>query len=133
MVINTFVPYLGNNMALIGANTYGKPVGQIALDRAQCDDRLRVVALLTPFMTSDLSAFYFDIRKDALYCEPPSSVKRKASLAVIEHIFRCVTTWLALSTNSVAGATGGSPPAVRSFSGPEHSCGPGHHFHSTPA
>ena len=58
-------------------------------------DYKRVVALLTPFMTSDLSAFYFDIRKDALYCEPPSSLKRKASLAVIERIFRCVTTWLA--------------------------------------
>ncbi|WP_363350612.1 isoleucine--tRNA ligase [Methylocystis echinoides] len=58
-------------------------------------DYKRVVALLTPFMTTDLSAFYFDIRKDALYCEPPSSVKRKAALAVIEHIFRCVTTWLA--------------------------------------
>ncbi len=56
-------------------------------------DYKRVVALLTPFMTSDLSAFYFDIRKDALYCEPPSSAKRKASLAVIERIFRCVTTW----------------------------------------
>ncbi|QGM97092.1 isoleucine--tRNA ligase [Methylocystis parvus] len=61
----------------------------------QTYDYKRVVALLTPFMTSDLSAFYFDIRKDALYCEPPSSVKRKASLAVIERIFRCVTTWLA--------------------------------------
>ena len=58
-------------------------------------DYKKVVALLTPFMTSDLSAFYFDIRKDALYCEPPSSAKRKAALAVIEHIFRCVTTWLA--------------------------------------
>jgi len=58
-------------------------------------DYKKVVALLTPFMTSDLSAFYFDIRKDALYCEPPSSIKRKAALAVIEQIFRCVTTWLA--------------------------------------
>jgi isoleucyl-tRNA synthetase len=58
-------------------------------------DYKKVVALLTPFMTSDLSAFYFDIRKDALYCDPPSSEKRKASLATIEHIFRCVTTWLA--------------------------------------
>jgi len=58
-------------------------------------DYKRVVALLTPFMTSDLSAFYFDIRKDALYCDPPSSEKRKAALATIEHIFRCVTTWLA--------------------------------------
>jgi isoleucyl-tRNA synthetase len=58
-------------------------------------DYKKVVALVTPFMTGDLSAFYFDIRKDALYCDPPSSEKRKASLAVIEHIFRCVTTWLA--------------------------------------
>jgi isoleucyl-tRNA synthetase len=58
-------------------------------------DYKRVVALLTPFMISDLSAFYFDIRKDALYCDPPSSPKRKASLATIEQIFRCVATWLA--------------------------------------
>ena len=47
MVINGMVPYLGNNMALVGTNTYGKPVGQIALDRTQCDDRLRVVAFAT--------------------------------------------------------------------------------------
>lgn len=45
LVINAMQPYLGANMALIGTNTYGKPVGQIALDRAACDDRLRVVAL----------------------------------------------------------------------------------------
>ena len=35
---------LDANAALIGTNTYGKPVGQIALDRSQCDDRLRVIA-----------------------------------------------------------------------------------------
>ena len=58
-------------------------------------DYKRVVALLTPFLISDLSAFYFDVRKDALYCDPPSSVKRRAALAVIEQIFRCVATWLA--------------------------------------
>jgi isoleucyl-tRNA synthetase len=58
-------------------------------------DYKRVVALLTPFLTSDLSAFYFDIRKDALYCDPPSSVKRKAALTVVEEVFRAVTTWLA--------------------------------------
>jgi len=45
LVINGFVPYLGTNMALVGGNTYGKPVGQIALDRPQCDDRLRAIAL----------------------------------------------------------------------------------------
>ncbi|MGN6499219.1 MAG: S41 family peptidase, partial [Tsuneonella sp.] len=44
LVINAFVPYLGNNMALVGSNTYGKPVGQIGLDKTECDDRLRVIA-----------------------------------------------------------------------------------------
>jgi len=58
-------------------------------------DYKRIVALLTHFMTSELSAFYFDVRKDALYCDPPSSVKRKAALATIDRIFRSVTTWLA--------------------------------------
>ena len=47
LVINAFIPYLGNRAALVGSNTYGKPVGQIALDRTQCDDRLRVVAFAT--------------------------------------------------------------------------------------
>lgn len=44
LVANSFLPYLGDNTALIGANTFGKPVGQIARDRDVCDDRLRVVA-----------------------------------------------------------------------------------------
>lgn len=43
-VINAFITYLRANAGLIGTNTYGKPVGQIALDRAACDDRLRVIA-----------------------------------------------------------------------------------------
>jgi C-terminal processing protease CtpA/Prc len=47
LVINAFTPYLHNRSALIGTNTYGKPVGQIALDRAACDDRLRVIAFAT--------------------------------------------------------------------------------------
>jgi isoleucyl-tRNA synthetase len=58
-------------------------------------DYKRVVARLTAFLNTDLSAFYFDIRKDTLYCEPPSSEKRRAALETIEQIFRCVTLWLA--------------------------------------
>jgi isoleucyl-tRNA synthetase len=58
-------------------------------------DYKRVVAHLTAFLNTDLSAFYFDIRKDTLYCEPPSSEKRRAALEAIEQIFRCVTLWLA--------------------------------------
>jgi isoleucyl-tRNA synthetase len=58
-------------------------------------DYARVVSRLSAFLNTDLSAFYFDIRKDALYCDPPSSRKRRAALEAIEHIFRCVTVWLA--------------------------------------
>ncbi len=47
LVINAFVPYLGNQAALIGTNTFGKPVGQEAFDRPVCDDRLRVVSFAT--------------------------------------------------------------------------------------
>jgi isoleucyl-tRNA synthetase len=58
-------------------------------------DFARVIATLTAFMNADLSAFYFDIRKDALYCDAPSSVRRRGALEAIEHIFRAVTVWLA--------------------------------------
>ena len=58
-------------------------------------DYKRVVAALSQFMNTDLSAFYVDIRKDALYCEPYSSKKRLAALETIEQIFRCTCVWLA--------------------------------------
>lgn len=47
LVANAFIPYLGGNLALVGANTFGKPVGQYAFDRSACDDRLRAVAFRT--------------------------------------------------------------------------------------
>ena len=58
-------------------------------------DYKRVIALLNSFMTTDLSAFYFDIRKDALYCDPISGKVRKSALTVIDQVFRCVATWIA--------------------------------------
>ena len=58
-------------------------------------DYRRVVSLLTSFMNADLSAFYFDVRKDALYCEPLSSPKRRAALTVVDQVFTCTTRWLA--------------------------------------
>jgi isoleucyl-tRNA synthetase len=57
-------------------------------------DYKKVVSVLSHFMNVELSAFYFDIRKDTLYCEPRSSEKRKGSLEAIEQIFRCITLWL---------------------------------------
>lgn len=58
-------------------------------------DYKRIFAALNAFMTVDLSAFYFDIRKDTLYCDPISSTARKASLTVIDHLFRSTVIWLA--------------------------------------
>ena len=47
LVPNAMLPYLRENLTLVGENTGGKPVGQIAVDRAACDDRLRIVAFAT--------------------------------------------------------------------------------------
>jgi len=58
-------------------------------------DFKRVTFALFNFMTVDLSAFYFDIRKDRLYCDPASSVARHAALAVIDRLFDCLVRWLA--------------------------------------
>jgi len=47
------------------------------------------------FCATDLSAFYFDIRKDAIYCDRPDSLRRRAARTVLDHLHRCLTTWLA--------------------------------------
>jgi isoleucyl-tRNA synthetase len=58
-------------------------------------DYKTVIASLAAFMNSELSAFYFDIRKDTLYCEPPSSVTRKAALTTIDLLCDAILKWLA--------------------------------------
>jgi isoleucyl-tRNA synthetase len=71
--------------------------GQDAIVRqAYADfDYKTVVASLAAFMNTDLSAFYFDIRKDTLYCDPPSSRPRKAALTAIDMICDAILKWLA--------------------------------------
>jgi isoleucyl-tRNA synthetase len=58
-------------------------------------DYKTVVATLSAFMNTELSAFYFDIRKDALYCDAPSSLARKAALTTIDTICDAILRWLA--------------------------------------
>ncbi|WP_315796097.1 isoleucine--tRNA ligase [Bradyrhizobium sp. SZCCHNRI3043] len=58
-------------------------------------DYKTVVASLAAFMNTELSAFYFDVRKDTLYCDPPSSVARKAALTAIDLICDSILKWLA--------------------------------------
>jgi isoleucyl-tRNA synthetase len=58
-------------------------------------DYKTVVASLSAFMNTELSAFYFDIRKDTLYCDPPSSGARKAALTTIDMLCDAILKWLA--------------------------------------
>ena len=50
---------------------------------------------LHTFCAVDLSAFYFDIRKDRLYCDHPDSIARRANRTVMNAIFERLVTWLA--------------------------------------
>ncbi len=88
-----------------------EPVGMPELERwvlhrlTELDARIRaavetydwtgVYPELHAFCATDLSAFYFDIRKDAIYCDRPDSVRRRAARTVLDHLHRCMTTWLA--------------------------------------
>ena len=50
---------------------------------------------LHAFCSADLSAFYFDVRKDALYCDAADSLRRRAARTVLDVLHRCLTAWLA--------------------------------------
>jgi isoleucyl-tRNA synthetase len=54
-----------------------------------------VNSTLFNFCTNDLSAFYFEIRKDSLYCDAAASARRRSARTVIDDIFRRIVTWYA--------------------------------------
>jgi isoleucyl-tRNA synthetase len=66
------------------------------------------VRALTDFCNEDLSAFYFDIRKDCLYCDAPADPKRRAYRTVLDTLFHALVRWLApvlvFTTEEVWGA-----------------------------
>ena len=53
------------------------------------------VRALTDFCNEDLSAFYFDIRKDCLYCDAPADPKRRAYRTTLDTLFHALVRWLA--------------------------------------
>jgi isoleucyl-tRNA synthetase len=61
---------------------------------ADFDFHAMYVALYN-FATVDLSAFYFDIRKDSLYCDRRDAGVRRAARTVLDDLFGCLTAWLA--------------------------------------
>jgi isoleucyl-tRNA synthetase len=84
-----------------------------------------VVAALTHFMNTDLSAFYFDIRKDVLYCDPPSSATRKAALTTVDILCDAILRWLAPIISFTADEAWfmyrpDGPPSVHLLTFPEH-------------
>ena len=50
---------------------------------------------LHTFCAVDLSAFYFDVRKDALYCDPTDAPRRRAARTALDRVFDCLVRWLA--------------------------------------
>ncbi|SMX44140.1 isoleucine--tRNA ligase [Actibacterium lipolyticum] len=54
-----------------------------------------VFQALFNFATVELSSFYFDVRKDALYCDGDDSLERRAARTVLDILFHRLTTWLA--------------------------------------
>jgi isoleucyl-tRNA synthetase len=72
---------------------------------AQLDERLRravgnfdfndYTRALVDFCNEDLSAFFFDIRKDSLYCDAPTDVKRRAYRTVLDMLFHALVRWAA--------------------------------------
>ncbi len=49
---------------------------------------------VSEFAAQELSALYLDIRKDALYCDAPSSLRRRAARTVMDAVFERLTMWL---------------------------------------
>ncbi|MFN4288655.1 MAG: isoleucine--tRNA ligase [Brevundimonas sp.] len=54
-----------------------------------------VIRPIMSFCTHDLSALYFDIRKDSLYCDRPDALRRRACRTVMDAVFERLTAWLA--------------------------------------
>jgi isoleucyl-tRNA synthetase len=54
-----------------------------------------VTRALTEFCQNELSALFFDIRKDALYCDQPDSLRRRAARTAMDAVFERLTIWLA--------------------------------------
>ncbi len=68
---------------------------QLVQTALQTHDWTGVYPAIHNFCATDLSAFYFDIRKDSLYCDRADSEKRRACRTVLDILHRRLTAWLA--------------------------------------
>ena len=81
------------------------------------------VRALTDFCNNDLSAFFFDIRKDSLYCDAPGDPKRRAYRTVLDTLFHALVRWaapvLVFTTEEVWGTRYSDAPSVHLLDWPE--------------
>ena len=68
--------------------------GQIR-EKTHAYDFHGIFTLVHDFCNSDLSAFYFDVRKDCLYCDAPTSLDRRACRTVMDYTLQCLISWVA--------------------------------------
>src|SRR5690606_26539279 len=108
---NTFRYLLGALDGFTGAERVDDVSAMPELERyvlallAELDDKLRravhdydfnpYVRELGDFCNEDLSAFFFDIRKDCLYCDAPSDPKRRAYRTVLDTLFHALVRYAA--------------------------------------
>ena len=102
--------YLLGALAGFSENECVEPAEMPELERwvlhrlAELDRELRAAAdafefnrysrLITSFANDDLSAFFFDIRKDVLYCDASGSPTRRAYRTVLDHLFHALVRWV---------------------------------------
>ena len=68
---------------------------RLVRDAVEAFDFHGMFTALHNFCAVDLSAFYFDIRKDRLYCDTPDDVGRRAARTALDRCFDCLVRWLA--------------------------------------
>ncbi|MEO1474904.1 MAG: isoleucine--tRNA ligase [Pseudomonadota bacterium] len=72
-----------------------KELDTLVRDAYMVYDFKKIMAAIVNFCAVDLSAVYFDIRKDALYCDAPNTLRRRAARAVMDEVLERLLVWLA--------------------------------------
>ncbi len=72
-----------------------REIDRVVRRAAEAFDFHAMFTALHNFCAVDLSAFYFDIRKDRLYCDAPGDRRRRATRTVMDRTFDCLCRWLA--------------------------------------
>jgi isoleucyl-tRNA synthetase len=68
---------------------------ELVRQSAEALDFHAMFSALHNLCASDLSAFYFDVRKDRLYCDAPNDIRRRAVRTAFDRCFDCLVRWLA--------------------------------------